>query len=62
MINLKFMSNIIRSFNVPSNVGKRTNLGTMQFYNKIDIYDNKMIGSNNVVEEVSWFYKDYISI
>ena len=56
------MSNLIKSFNVPSNVRKRTNLGTTQFYEKLDIYDNKMIGSNNGVEEVTWFYKDYTNI
>lgn len=56
------MGNLIKSFNVPSNVRKRTNLGTTQFYEKIDVYDNKMIGSNNGVEEVTWFYKDYTNI
>jgi hypothetical protein len=37
-------------------------LGATQFYEKIDIYDNKMIGSNNGIEEVTWFYKDYNNI
>ena len=58
----KFMSNLIKSFNVPSNMRKRTNLLATQFYDKIDIYDNKMIGSNNGVAEVTWFYKDYTNI
>lgn len=56
------MSNLIKSFDVPSNVRKRTNFGVTQFYEKIDIYDNKMVGSNNGVEEVTWFYKDYTNI
>ena len=56
------MSNLIKSFNVPANMRKRTNLLATQFYEKLDIYDNKMVGSNNGVEEVTWFYKDYINI
>ena len=56
------MSNLILSFNVPAGVRKKTNLGATQFYEKIDIYDNKMVGSNNGVEEVTWFYKDYNNI
>lgn len=56
------MSNLIKSFDVPANVRKKTNLGATQFYEKIDIYDNKMIGSNNGIEEVTWFYKDYNNI
>lgn len=56
------MSNLIKSFDVPSNVRKRTNLGATQFYEKIDIYDNKMVGLNNGIEEVTWFYKDYNNI
>ena len=56
------MSNLIRSFNVPIDVRKKTNLGTTQFYERLDIYDNKMVGLNNNKEEVSWFYKDYTNI
>jgi hypothetical protein len=56
------MSNLIKSFDVTSNVRKRTNLGATQFYEKIDIYDNKMVGLNNGIEEVTWFYKDYNNI
>jgi len=56
------MSNLIKSFDVPSNVRKRTNLGATQFYEKIDIYDNKMVGLNNGIEKVTWFYKDYNNI
>lgn len=56
------MSNLIKSFEVPANVRKKTNLGVTQFYEKIDIYDNKMVGLNNGVEEVTWFYKDYTNI
>ena len=56
------MNNLIKRFDVPANVRKKTNLSPTQFYEKIDIYDNKMIGLNNEIEEVTWFYKDYTNI
>ena len=56
------MSNLIKSFDVPADVRKKTNLGATQFYERLDIYDNKMVGVNNGKEEVSWFYKDYNNI
>lgn len=56
------MSNLVKSFDVPADVRKKTNLGVTQFYEKLDIYDNKMVGINNGKEEVSWFYKDYNNV
>jgi len=56
------MSNLIKSFDIPQDIRKKTNLGTTQFYEKLDIYDNKMVGLNKGKEEVSWFYKDYNNI
>ena len=52
------MSNLIKSFDIPAEIRKKTNLGTTQFYEKLDIYDNKIVGLNKGKEEVSWFYKD----
>lgn len=56
------MSILIKSFDVPSNVRKKTNFGTTQFYEKLEIYDNKIVGFNNKTEVMSWFYKDYNNI
>lgn len=56
------MSNIIKTFNVPADVRKRTNLAFTQFYDKLDIYDNKMVGSNNGVEVMTWQFKEYTNI
>lgn len=56
------MSNLLKSFNVPANVRKKTTLGSAQFYEKIEVYDNKMVGSNNGIGEATWFYKDYNNI
>lgn len=56
------MSNLIKSFNVPADVRKKTNLGYTQFYEKLDIYDNKMVGLNNGVEAMTWHFKEYTNI
>lgn len=56
------MSILIKSFDIPESLRKKTNLGITQFYEKLEIYDDKTVGYNNGNDVITWFYKDYINI
>jgi len=54
------MSKLIKTFNIPW-FARRKIFDNSQFYHKLEVYDNKLVGHNNK-ESVTWFYKDYINI
>lgn len=55
------MNTLIKTFNVPLKVRKKTTIIKPQFYEKLEVYENKLIGYNDN-EETVWFYKDYNNI
>jgi hypothetical protein len=53
---------LIKSIDVPISVRKKTTVISAQFYEKLEIYDNKLVGINKGLEVASWFFKEYTNI
>ena len=53
---------LIKSVEVPANYRKRTTLATANFYDKIEVYGNRVIGYKNGNQAMTWYYKDYTGI
>lgn len=51
------MSNLIKTMDIPEDVRK----GFSQ-YTSIEIYDDKVVGKGSKIGDVSWFYKDYMTV
>lgn len=53
---------LISSYEVPISVRKKTTIISADFYEKLEIHDNKLVGLINGREVASWFYKEYTNV
>lgn len=53
---------LIESIDIPANLRKQTTLASMTFYEKIEIYGNRVSGFRNGQVAQTWYYKDYNGI
>lgn len=53
-------SNLIKTISIPSNQRKKTTIARNLFYDVLEVYDNKIIGTGN--QDITWYFKDYSGI
>lgn len=53
-------TNLLKTINVPAKQTKKTTIARNLYYSKIEIYENKVVGSGN--QTMTWFFKDYNGI
>ena len=52
---------LIEIVTIPGNLRKQTTLASAMFYEKVDIFGNRVSGYKNGQVAQTWYYKDYIS-
>lgn len=53
---------LIKSIDVPANYRKATTLAAANFYEKVEVYGNRVIGYKNGSQAMTWYFKDYNGI
>lgn len=53
---------LIKTINIPQEYRKRTTLASNIFYDKIEIYHNKVVGYLNNQQTMTWYFKEYAGI
>lgn len=53
-------ANLIKTIAVPKDQTKKTTIARNMFYSKLEIYDNKVVGSG--AQTMTWFFKNYNGI
>lgn len=55
-------SGLIKEFNIPAKHRKRTTLAKSRYYDKIELYKNRVVGYLDGAELITWYFKDYKGI
>lgn len=56
------MENILKTITVPADQRKRTTLASSLYYDKLEIYSNKVVGYLNGQQNMTWYFKEYSGI
>ena len=51
---------LLKTISVPAEQTKKTTLASNLFYSKIEVFENKVVGTGN--QTMTWFFKDYNGI
>ena len=51
------MSNFIKNYDIPENVRKQ-----FSKYTSLELYDDKMIGKGSKQGDITWHFKDYLTV
>ncbi len=55
-------ASLIEAISIPVNLRKKTTLAGVNFYDKVEIYGNRVSGHLNGKQMMTWYYKDYNGI
>lgn len=56
------MEKFIKSIDIPSEYRKKTTIASNLYYDKLAIYNNKIIGYFNGSQRMTWYFKEYSGI
>lgn len=56
------MENIIKTISVPAEQRKRTTIAKNLYYDKLEIYTNRVVGYLEGQQNMTWYFKEYIGI
>ncbi len=54
--------NLIQTILIPANLRKRTTIANAIYYDKVEIYTNRVAGYSNNQIAMTWYFKDYSGI
>ena len=54
--------NLIETVDIPANYRKKTTLASARYYDKLEIYGNRVVGYNGGSQMATWFFKDFNGI
>ena len=55
-------TNLIKAVPIPANLRKKTTIAGTNFYDNVEIYENRVVGYLNGKQMQTWYFKDYNGI